>query len=178
MTTTDLTKPEVRELPALDSQAASADADTWVTTQLADAPLEPVEWARATNKLVERLSADYAAAMADRNAAAWTLHTHYRVRRGASIPAALGVGRARWQTIREEQARINPAAVADAPAVLPALATRAAQIHARLHAAVEIRRQAIAALSDAGMSGAEIGRQLGRNAGRISHIRAATKAAS
>ena len=161
-------KPEVRTLPALDSVAVCAGAAAAVDALFSD-DMTLVERLQKAHQVQEDLDQRVRKVRAERDAAAWTLHTGYRCRKGASIADALGVGRTRWKSIRDriKALPVEPAPVADAPNALPRLAARAAVLQAQLDRALEIRKDAAKRLN---LPRAEIGRLLDLDPSRVSHL--------
>jgi hypothetical protein len=99
------------------------------------------------------------------------VHVHYRVRRGGGIHTALGVGRTRWQKIKEKQAQLGLAAVDSAPTRLPRLAKQTVLLTRRHDAALAARDAAVRDLLAAGWSNARVAEWIGRDAARVSHVR-------
>jgi ubiquitin len=169
-------RPEVRELAALDIDAARRGADEWVAHRIGTAQTAEDRLKQA-NDLVADLARAAVKARQKRDAAAWTLETEYHCRRGASIADALGVGRTRWKSIRDrfKAADVKPDLVPHAPERLPVLAYRVAQLEAQEKAALKVRQRAASELAAAGVSKAAIARMIDRDPARVSHLIAGTK---
>lgn len=166
-----MTLTDIWSLPLLDVDAAVAGAEEYVAGVL-PAPTATAEHrARAAADLLETLNTDATRARALRDAAAVTVMTTYRVRRGANMPGALGVVRARWKAIRDEQARVQPADVPDALEHLGEYAAAAAQANARIAAATTARHKAIADLIAEGRTNVEIAKAARLDPSRISTMR-------
>lgn len=165
-------KPEVRTLPALDTAAVCKGAADAVDALFSpDMTLE--ERLVKAHRVQEELDKRVRKVRAERDAAAWTLYTEYRCRKGASIADALGVGRTRWKSIRDRiKDAVAPDPVPDAPTALPRLAARTAVLQAQLDRALAIRK---AAADELDLPRAEIGRMLGLDASRVSHLLAPKK---
>lgn len=172
MTTTTLL--EVRNLPVLNTDAIATEAAAWVDSRL-EGLTDAEEVAKQAARIV--LSEDRAAEKEriKRDAAAYTLETGYRLRRGANLAGAMGVQRSRLMVIRrkmKEQAdagRFKP--VPDAEKVLPRLAKKAAEHNARVAAARVRRDAAVDQLVAAGWKGARIAEIVGTDPSRVSHIK-------
>lgn len=166
-------RPEVRTLPALDAVAVCKGATDDVDA-LFPAGMTAEERLLKAHDVAQDLEKRVQRAIAKRDAAAWTLETRYHCRRGTSIADALGVGRTRWKTIRDriKAMDVEPDPIPNAPEALPRLAAKAARLQVQRDRALEIRKAAAAELD---LPRAEIGRMLGLDASRVSHLLAPKK---
>lgn len=159
-------------LTPLDVEKATEGARDWVTGKLGD-PRTVEEVATKASQVLSDLAPQLAATREARDAAAWTICQHFHVRRGANLPAAIGVNRVRWKKIRD-RLDVNPPAATDPQAALktlPGLAHKAAVLFARTEAATEVRNAAVASLIEDGMTNAAIARLIDRNPSRVSNLR-------
>lgn len=161
---------EVRNLPRLDEAPIAKAAQAWVTQRLSE-HTDPEARATAAAKIVATEGRAADRARAARDAAAHTIVTRYRVRRGADIAGALGVNRTRWKAIRDSQAELDPAPVDNAPEVLPNLAAAAEKHAQRAEAARVARDEAAGVLLAEGRSNAEVAKMIGVDPSRVSHIK-------
>lgn len=174
MTETTATRPEVRDLPVLDTTAIHAAAEAWVAGRLTDT--DPEALAVAAHKIIDTERAHAQKAREDRDVALWTLDRHYRVRRGTNLVAVMGLhSRAALTKVREKM-REREAAGDFTPATDPAAqlvkASKTATVHtARAEAAIPYAERAIAALLADGWSNAAIGRLVGRDHSLVSRHR-------
>lgn len=167
--------PEVTTLPPLDEAEVAALAERLHAEMLAARPTAPRERLAHVAQCIEAASKNLASARARRNAAAYTVATQYRVRRGASMPAALGFGRNRWKVIRDQMAAEPPKPVPDALAALPSASLNAAAYTRLLDVLYGDRVEAIAALKAAeDVSNVEVAELVGCHPGRVAHLVAQT----
>lgn len=172
MTTTadPATRPTV-SLPALNVSDRELQAqDQWVTKRI-PSDADPDVRAKAAAQLVASLTKELDSVRGQRDLAAYSVHVHYRVRRGGGIATALGVGRTRWQAIKEKQRELGLAAFDAAPTRLPALARQTVLLTRRYTAALAARDNAVQELIASGWSNARVAAWIGRDAARVSHVR-------
>lgn len=162
--------PQVTTLPPLDDSGVEQQAQSAVAAYMTPARTSE-DRARLAAELIANLAEEAEKARAQRDAAAYTLETRYWVRRGASIPRALGVGRTRWQKIRNRQAEINPRPVPNAPTVLPRLARKAIFLAAQVDEAIKVRDAAVKDLFAANWTNVAVARLIDRDPARVSHVR-------
>lgn len=159
---------EVRTLPPLDREPLRREAEAWVARAL-DGITDPKEKVKAAGKLHLRAEAAMKASGVERGAVVWTLVTHYRLRRGAGLAAALGMQRSALQKVKD-RAMANPPAepVDDADKALPKVAKKAMRDMLREQAARRARDEAVRA---SGLSNVEAAELIGRDESRVSHIK-------
>lgn len=172
---TTASEREVRTLPQLDAAAITAAAAAWVDARIKDLT-DSEDLARVAAKIATREFATTEDVRVERDAAAYTVATTYRLRRGANMPGALGVNRNRWKVIRDKQKELAESGqwrgpIDNALEVLPKLAAKAALHNARSEAARKVMYAATRQLSALGWTNAAIGELIGRDASRVSHIK-------
>lgn len=160
---------DVWHLPPLDPTVGDWDAadERAALERIGD----PERRARAAADYIAKAQESHEKYRVARDAAAWTIAQEYHVRRGASIPAAMGVVRARWKSIRDQLAEQPPARVPSALTRLPELATKTARYAKAVAAGNEVRDQAVGELLSGGWTNAEVARLIGRDPSRVSKVR-------
>lgn len=172
---TTTTLPEIRALPLLDTAKITADAEAWVNARLSTLT-DPESVAKEAGLIITKARAAAEVALADRDAAVYTLDTRYHLRRGANLAGAAGLqSRSRLTVIREKCKDLEDAgkftAVEGADRVLPKVAKEHATQVARAKAAEPHRDAAILDLAAQGWSNARIAALVGLDPSQVSRIK-------
>jgi hypothetical protein len=166
----DPTKPDLWEVPALDTARLAQQARRWVDGLLHAAKSREDRLARAVELADEWTNAE-AATRGQRDKIALAIEAHFNVRRGAAMHSAIGVNRTRWLEMRTEGAGgKHPKRLADLDLLTKAAADtyEARQIAAY---ARDVRDAIVRELADEGMTNVELAELIGRNPSQVSHIK-------
>lgn len=167
----DPAKPDLWDVPALDTAALDRRAQQWVHGALrAVADTREARLARAV-EVADEAAATEAHNRAERDRVALAIEEHFNVRRGAAMHSAVGVNRSRWLAMRTEgSTRKHPKRLADVDLLtrVAAATYEAKQIAAY---ARDARDAIVRELADEGMTNVDIAALIGRNPSQVSHIK-------